>query len=101
MPGSSEIHALVFNDPGAKERHGGAVHGEFAQRHGLLVRFVVGLVLRNTFQGSAGIRHLDIEILKKKFGGCHWLNRYPRPDCTSGVPRKKKPPDARMFSRCG
>ena len=72
--GSGHIHAFVFEDVVAEERDGGAVHGEAAEGHGLLVRLPGGCgvdVVGDAREGAAVVFDFFVEVEEEDFGDLH------------------------------
>lgn len=69
--GVGHVHAVVFEDVVAEHEDGGAVHGEFAERHGLVVTLPVVLAFGDAFERAAGVGDFGVVVLEEDLGDGH------------------------------
>ena len=69
--GGGHVHSVVKDDVGAEEGKGGAVHGEFAEDHGLVVTLPVVLAFGDALEGAAGVGDFGVEVLEEDFSDGH------------------------------
>jgi hypothetical protein len=69
--GLGEVHAVVEDDVGAEEGEGGAVYGEFAERHGFVVTPPVVFAFGDALEGAASVGDFDVVVLEENFGDGH------------------------------
>jgi hypothetical protein len=69
--GVRHVHAVVKDYVGAEAGHGGAVHGEFAELHRLVVTLVVVLAFGDALERAASVGYLDVVVLEEDFSDGH------------------------------
>ena len=67
----SHVHAFVEDDVGAEARHRGAVHGEFAELHRLVVTLPVVFAFGDALERAASVGDLDVVVLEEDFCDGH------------------------------
>ena len=72
--GLGEVHAVVEDDVGTEEGEGGAMYGQFAERHRLVMTLPIVFAFGDPLEGAAGVGDLDVVVLEENFGDGHlWL----------------------------
>ena len=69
--GVGHVHAGGGEDGFAEDGQRGDVHGEFAERHGLVVTLEVGIVFGDALEDAAGHGDFDVVVLEEEFSGGH------------------------------
>ena len=69
--GVGHVHAVVEHDVGAEACDGGAVHGEFAERHGFVVTLPVVLAFGDALECAARVGDFDVVVLQEDFSDGH------------------------------